>query len=1040
MGGPIVQKFANISEISLREEGDNRPHLSVRIEGVKYKALLDSGAQASVIDKSICNELIKRGKALHACNVVVTTAAGDKDMALGYINVTYQVRGLKKEIPTLAVNNCPSKVILGMDFWDAYRIKPCFTTNIFGLDVDPNEDENDQDEVEDAFGDSEILSPRCLQAEIPYVLSEEQKNRLDEVKGSFPFCNPEGELNKTWLREAKIDTGDAAPVRCKIRPMSPYKLKMVVEEIDRLERRGVIEKVEQSEWLHPIMAVPKPNGKLRICMDARWLNAVTKKNAYPQQNANRILSSIEKANYITTIDMTDAYFQVPLHKDSQEKTAFAVPTRGTYVYKRMAMGLCNSGAVLCNIIDSLFGSEFEPKAFPYLDDIVVVTETFDDHIEVLERLAKKFRYANFSISSEKSKFCYKRLRYLGHIIDESGIAMDKARIDAMVNFPRPKCIRDVQRLMGMAGWYRRFIQDFSRVTVPITELLKQKRAFEWTDLCEQAFLQLISALTNAPVLAMPDYSVPFEIQADASNIGCGGVLVQVQDGVERVIAYMSHKFNAAQRKYQVTELECLAVILAIEKFRPYVDGVHFTVVTDHHSLLWLKNLKDPAGRLARWALRLQAYDFTLVHRKGKFHIVPDALSRAVNAIDINVIKSTTDKWYLNLVRAYEDNPQLNDHLKLQNDLLYIRSKHDEKCYDPNCLWKICVPREHREKIIQENHDDPSSCHLGRFKTLSKLRERYYWPKMTETIIDYVNRCETCKCVKPNNKIRTPPMGKFVEAKLPWRIVASDICGPYVTSKRGFRFLLVAIDLFSKFTILKPVRSATAEAMVKFLEEEVILKFACPEILLTDNGVQYKSKAYEQLAARYGIETWYTALYYAAANPTECVNKTIGNAIRAYIKNDADHKNWDQHLCEVANAINHSSHTSTGETPYMVNFGQRMPQHASEYRESIDANDSNGSKTEYLSKVRKLVQIRLNESRERAKKYYNLRTREIQYNVGDIVYRENTMLSDASKDFSKKLAPRYVKCVIIRKTGVNTYELQEFGGKKTGIYHASKLKK
>lgn len=241
-------------------------------------------------------------------------------------------------------------------------------------------------------------------------------------------------------------------------------------------------------------------------------------------------------------------------------------------------------------------------------------------------------------------------------------------------------------------------------------------------------------------------------------------------------------------------------------------------------------------------------------------------------------------------------------------------------------------------------------------------------------------------------------------------------------------------MFSKFTVIKPVRSATAEAVTKFLEEEVILKFACPEILLTDNGVQYKSKTYSQLAESYGIETWFTALYFAAANPTECENKVIGNA-----KDDTDHKNWDNHIQEIANAINHSCHSGTKETPYYVNFGQHMAQHASEYRQFVDANETTEINRDSVIKMRKQVQARLNEARERAQKYYNLRTREVVYNANDIVYRENTILSDSTKHFSKKLSPRYVKCIVLEKTGTNTYKLKECDSGKTGIYHASKFR-
>lgn len=1053
----MPRKFADICSLSidLEEEcfvgKDDRPFVNVDICDETYSGLLDSGAVSSVMNKSVCNYLLSREYKLYSCNVAITTVDGTMHMAEGYMKVDYELRGIRRKVPTLVVNNLKTALVLGWDFWDAFGIKPCFVSKgqmivseTCGIQIVNQKEEISHETIfmsEQIDEASDITPPKCINVEQPHELSSRDQQLLDEVVSKLPFCKPEGELNKTWMREATIDTGNASPVRCKLRIIPPAKLARVIEEIDRLERRGIIRKVESSEWLHPMLAVPKSNGNLRICMDARCLNKVTKKNAYPQQNANRILSMIGKAEYISTIDLTDAYFQIPLDKDSQEKTAFAVPTRGTYVYCRMPMGLTNSGAVLCSLIDSLFGAEFEPNGFPYLDDIVVVTETFDAHIDILGRVGEKLTYAGLTISPSKSKFAYKRLKYLGHILDVQGIAMDKSRIEAIENFPRPRCVKDIQRLMGLAGWYRRFIRNFSEITAPISELEKKSVTFEWNEDRERAFQKLIRALTSAPILANPRYDLPFEIQADASRVACGAVLVQHHEGEERVIAYMSQKFSATQQKYHVTELECLAVILSIEKFRPYVEGTHFKVITDHHALIWLKNLKDPTGRLARWSLRLQAYDFTLVHRKGKFHVVPDALSRAVSAINASRNFDTTDKWYLKHKALALEKPQEYDKFKVHNELLYFNpSPNDEECDQPNCLWRLCIPKECRESIIRENHDNGSACHGGRYKTIAKVRTAYYWPGMNEDVAKYVRECEVCKLIKPHNKITTPPAGEFVEANRPFRVIASDIVGPLPLSKNQNRFLVVAIDLFSKFTIMRALKTATAKNVTEFIQNEVILKFSCPEILVCDNGVQYKSELFKNLMASRGIRVWYTANYFAQGNPTECVNKTIGTALRAFIMQDSDQREWDRHIHEIENAINSSHHTSTKETPYFVAFGQRMPQHAREYAEVIDANVEMPRSEANFREMREKVQQRLNEAREKATKYYNLRTRPVDYKIGDTVYRENTQLSEGAAYFSKKLSPRFVKSVIVEKTGTNTYKLKEMESGKENIYHAQKFHK
>lgn len=1041
----IPRKFRNIAMCRLNLKDDNRPYLFVRISDDKARGLLDSGAMSSIMNRMLYDRLFKSGLKLYPCDIYMTTADGASHKALGYMKVPYLVRGVKRMIKTLVVEQSEAELILGMDFWNAFRIKPCFTSNTFGISVASGEstltyDPNEHNASERIDFEADITPPKCINVEQEHDLTNEERDRLNRVIETFPFCSKEGELNKTQLRVAQIDTGDAKPVRCKLRIEPPHKQKLIIEEIERLERRGIIRKVESSEWLQPLMAVPKPNGKWRICLDARWLNAVTKKNCYPQQNANRILSLIGKAKYITTIDMTDAYFQVPLHADSQEKTAFAVPTKGTYVYNRMPMGLTNSGAVLCSLIDSLFGAEFEPHVFPYLDDIVIVSETFDDHLDYLSKVAQKLRYANLTISTEKSKFGYKRLRYLGHIIDEEGIAMDKSRVEAVENFPIPTCRKDIQRLMGMAGWYRRFIDHFADITAPISELLKKTEKFVWTDERQRALNQLIVALTTAPVLATPDYSLPFEIQADASKRACGAVLIQRQNGVERVIAYMSQKFTATQQKYGVTELECLAVILSIEKFRPYVEGSHFRVITDHHSLLWLKNLRDPNGRLARWALRLQAYDYTLVHRKGKHHIVPDTLSRNIATISTADMDSTTDKWYRQLKEQALENPQNHDNLKVENGLLYIQPNMNEACENPTCTWRLCIPKEKRMSILKDYHDGDSSCHFGRFKTTMKIRSLYFWPKMNQTIARYVQNCAICKQTKAHNQITTPPAGKFIEAKSPWRHVATDICGPFPRSRNGHQFVIVAIDLFSKFVIIKPLRSATAKTVTDFVKNDVVLKYACPKILVNDNGPQYRSEMYKSFADSRGIEIWYTANYFAQANPTECVNKTIGNALRAFLINDVDHRNWDEKIPEIANAINCAVHTTTGETPFEINFGQKMPQHADEYKNVIEANNIPSRTATEFGKLRDKVQQRINEAREKYTNRYNLRTREIKYNIGDIVFRENTILSDASKHLSKKLSKKSVRSEIVEKTGTNTYKLKDLATGKINEYHAQKFHK
>lgn len=406
---------------------------------------------------------------------------------------------------------------------------------------------------------------------------------------------------------------------------------------------------------------------MRVCLDARKLNSVTKKDAYPQQQINRILGRLAATKYLTAIDFSDAFLQVPLCENSQNKTAFAISGKGFFRYKRMPFGLCNSGATLCRLVDQVIGCDLEPNVFVYLDDIIVATETFDQHISLLRIIAERITDAGLTVSSEKSKFCAQQLKYLGYILDHQGVRPNPEKVSAMSDYPTPKSVKDVRRLLGLAGWYRRFIPHFASITAPISDLLKKNKSkFSWTLEANEAFNKLKSILVSEPILSCPDYSKKIIIQCDASDLGIGGILVQGEGSEEKIIAYMSEKLSSAERKYQTTERECLAVIRSIEKFRPYIEGTKFTVVTDHASLLWLTNLKDPSGRVGRWALRLQAYDYELIHRKGKFMVVADALSRAVCSIQV----AENDEWYDRLKNNIVQAPNRFPQFQINNDMIY----------------------------------------------------------------------------------------------------------------------------------------------------------------------------------------------------------------------------------------------------------------------------------------------------------------------------------------------------------------------------------
>lgn len=387
-------------------------------------------------------------------------------------------------------------------------------------------------------------------------------------------------------------------------------------------------------------------------------------------------------------------------------------------------------------------------------------------------------------------------------MSQDGINVDPERVRAIIEFPSPKNVKGVRSILGMFEWYRRFIENFSIKAAPITDLLKNPNGkFKWTEEAESAFNVLKKALTSAPILATPDFNLKFTIQTDACDEGMGAVLTQVQNGCERVIEFMSQKFSSAQKKYSTTEKECLAVILAVEKFRCYIEGVEFEVITDHASLKWLHNLKDPAGRLARWAVRLQAYNYTLLYRKGKLNVVPDALSRSVGSLDLLGDDFTFDTNYVALKNKILFDPNSFPNFLVQDDVIY---KYVNSRSTNSFSWKVLVPANLRSSLLKTNHDDPKASHCGISKNLARIKNQYYWPSMGKEIKDYVRKCEICQVTKYPNITMRNVMGKQKEPSRPWEMISLDLIGPLPRSRKGNNYILVIIDVFTKFTLLHPI--------------------------------------------------------------------------------------------------------------------------------------------------------------------------------------------------------------------------------------------
>jgi len=455
-----------------------------------------------------------------------------------------------------------------------------------------------------------------------------QRKALADLLAKYQdvFASPGGLLGHTDLVKHTIDVAGKLPIKQRARRVPLGKKKVCDDEIDRLESAGIIEP-SNSPWSSPVVLVTKKDGSVRFCVDYRKLNEATVKDAYPIPKIEECIDTLSGAKWFCTLDLLSGYHQVEMAEEDKEKTAFSTH-RGHHQFTRMSFGLTNAPATFERLMDLVLKGLNWEQCLVYLDDVVVFGKTFEETLENLRLVLERFRAANLRVKPPKCSLFQKEVLYLGHIISEEGVACDPAKIEAVSKWPVPRTVKDVRSFIGFAGYYRKFVNDFSTKAAPLHELTKIDVKWIWDEACQAGFEAIKLALTTAPVLGYPRDEGLFILDTDASLYGVGAVLAQVQDGEERVISYVSKKLSKSQVNYCTTKRELLAVVLFTKHFSHYLLGREkFLLRTDHSSIRWLCNFKGDEGMLARWISQLQQYNFEIQHRAGKDHGNADGMSR-----------------------------------------------------------------------------------------------------------------------------------------------------------------------------------------------------------------------------------------------------------------------------------------------------------------------------------------------------------------------------------------------------------------------------
>lgn len=1005
---------------------------------LKAKALYDPGSRITLINSKLVQIANKKP---NNCYKTIKTISGGGETK-GLITLDAELLNRKNKINAFIFENehFNYDLILGLDSIYTFGLTHDENLNIqihktINSKISSNEDENTQtnnmeiniEGKEYAVNFNEGIDTNQFNIDTKF-LNNEQRKQINMLLENYSeiFARNKYDTGKVKMYEACIDLQIEKycykrPYRCSVQD------KIEIEnQISQLLKHGLIEE-SYSPFAAPVtLAFKRDEGKRsRLCIDFRDLNKIIIPQSQPFPLIEDLLTKTINCNYFTTMDINSAFWSIPLKITDRYKTGF-VTQEGHYQWTCLPFGLKTSPAIFQRILGNIMRKHgLTGFAVNFIDDILIFSKTFEEHIIHIKKLLDAIREEGFRLKLTKCKFAHDSVKYLGHILQKNTITPLNDNLISIKNFPTPQNRKQIRQFLGKINFYGKYIPNVSVVLDPLHKLLRKDQKFNWTEQCEDAFRKMKDYICSKPILAIYDPQAPIFIYTDASSIGIGAVLKQIQlNGEEKPVAYFSKKINESQKHKKAIFLECLAIRESIKFWQHWLIGNHFTIYTDHKPLEKLNIRNRPDDELGDMSHYLSQYNCEIKYNPGNNNTEADCLSRnpvldvnennedilrTVNIIDIDDIRYDQEK---NVGLK-----NLGKNVVFEDGIYYRKCGKNRK--------KIVLSEAYSKTIIKNTHEE--YCHTGINQTESKIKPFYTAPNLSENIKNICKNCEICIKNKTRLNRKYGFMSQLGPATRPFQIMSLDTIGGFGGQRSTKRYLHLLVDHFTRYSYILCSKNQNARDFIKLLEK--IPKEETIDILLADQYPALNSMEFKNYLRNRNIQLILTAVDAPFSNGlNERLNQTLVNKIRCKMNESKGKTNWSRLAEECRNKYNETNHSVTGFSPKYLLCGESTDLLPKELKEKQLL-------TRNLEEDRKIALQRSIKSNEYNKTLFSKNRIQHEFKEGDMVYVDYGNKLNKKKMDEIRIGPFEIE----EKISDSVFKINTGRGTRCiGLYHVTKL--